>query len=54
LIYCHRIAINMLLIANGILIMTSYLQFAVNMLLIADDKLTTQVVVQLLSQIISL
>jgi len=33
LIYRHRVAINMLLIANGILIMTSYLQFAVNMLL---------------------
>jgi len=58
LTYCRRVAINMLLIANCILncilMMTSGLQFAVNMLLIVDDKLTTQVVVKLLSQIISL
>jgi len=56
IIYCRSVAINTLLVANGVLIITSSncLQFAVNMLLIADDKLIIQVVVKLLSQIIFL
>ena len=50
-ICCRHVAINMLLVADGIPMITSCRQFAVNTLLITDGKLTTRVVVKLLSQI---